>query len=115
MKHDPPEDIEDLIRQLQALRTQEDAIIDRIQRSAADVEVLGTPADGFADRHGNLLHVGDRVRFKGTRATRGGEGKIIGFTNGPDPFVRISRDGAAFIITGNKEVRRQPANLEKIE
>lgn len=52
------------------------------------------------------LRVGDTVVFKGTGSTRGGTGRIVGFTT---DYVKIQR------LDGNpKEVRRKVKNVTKL-
>jgi hypothetical protein len=108
MKNEEP-GINELIQQLKDLRLQEDAVIQRILSSATNAT---TPPAELSDSRSNPLKIGDRVRFHSTRATRGGVGTVIGFTNGPEPFVRIHRDNSPFVI-GGAEVKRKPGNVEK--
>jgi hypothetical protein len=121
MKNELPTEIAQLIEQLQSLRVQEDEIIGRIiaatTASTAPASVQHEPADppSRPNPRANSLQVGDRVRYKGTKINRGGFGEVVGFTEGPDPFVRIRKEGSAFILHGPTEVKRKTHNVDRID
>lgn len=93
----------ELINQLEQLRLQESDVIERLRQATRASEATDT-----LHSEGDIK-VGDRVRFKATRTTRGGTGTVVGFTGGRRSFLRIKRDDGRFEIT------RKPHNVELIK
>jgi hypothetical protein len=98
----------DLINQLEQLRLQESDIIEQLRQVTGAPETTEATVATTPHREGDIK-VGDRVRFKATRTTKGGTGTVVGFTGGQRSFLRIKRDNGRF------EVTRKPHNVELIK
>ena len=121
MRNEPTSDVQELLRELEALHIREAEVVARLRESlegqdnnTVNPETERAPSGpSFLDARGQRIFVGDTVEFFATTTVSGGQGIVIGHTKGADPFLRIRRDtNGRFVV--NREVRRKPRNVVKL-
>ena len=119
--------IEGLICSLEALRVQEDRIIQQIreeihfeaesEESAQAVAPTSAPIDGILKQDGSkppkFIKLGDRVEFTKTPQNPAGTGHIHSWLNGG--YCLIKRESWHKGLFGTEEVRRLTTNTFKLD
>ena len=109
------EEIEEVITELAALQIRQAQLIERLESiRAREEQNRAREEQNRRDQaaqnlpEGLVADVGDTVRFTHTRTTSGGEGIVVGFTRGWNPFARIRRTTGPFV---GEIVKRKTINL----
>ena len=121
MRNEPASDVQELLQELEALHLREAEVVAQL-RDSLRVQANDTinpetereqPRPSFLDARGQRIFIGDAVEFFATNTVSGGQGIVVGYTKGADPFLRIRRDtNSRFVI--NREVRRKPRNVVRL-